>query len=120
MAVDRLIIFFNGIPFIDRDNNTFSALMGNSCDLRVLFSHTLCRIDHNNTYIGTLHCRHGTNDTVALNFFLNLILTTESCRINKHVFLSIVTDVCIDCITGCSCNIRYDHTIFLCQFIDQG
>ena len=120
MAVDCLIVFFNGIPFIDCNDDTLSTLMSDSCDFCILFGHTLGRIDHNDTHIGALHCRHGTDDTVTLDFFLDLILTAQSCCIDKHIFLSVVPDIRIDCITGRTCNIGHDHAVLLCQFIDQG
>ena len=44
-------------------------------------------------------------DTVTLDFFLDLILTAQSCCIDKHIFLSVVPDIRIDCITGRTCNI---------------
>ena len=93
--------------------------MGNTCDLCILLCDALFCINYNNDYIRTVYCCYSTDDTVALQVFFDLILTAQSCCIDKHIFLSVVPDIRIDCITGRTCNIGHDHAVLLCQFIDQ-
>ena len=93
--------------------------MCNAGDLGILLSHTLDRINHNNNDIRTFHRRNSTDDTVSLNLFLDLVLSSEPRRINKHIFLSVVTDIRIDCISCRTRNIGNDHTILLRKLINK-
>jgi hypothetical protein len=120
MAVDGLIIFFNRIPFIDCDDDSLSTVMCDSRDLGILLGHALGSVDHNNTDICTLNGCHCTDNTVTLDLFFDLILTSQSCGIDKHIFFSIVLNISIDCISGCTCDIRYNDAVLLRQFIDEG
>ena len=120
MAVDGLIIFFNCIPFIDCDDDSLSTVLCDSRNLGILLGHALGSIDHDNADICTLHSCHCTDNTIALDLFLDLILTSQSCGIDKHIFFSIVLNVGIDRISGRACDIRYNDTILLCQFVDEG
>ena len=120
MAVDGLIIFFNCIPFIDCDDDSLSTVMCDPCDLGILLGHALSSIDHDNADICALHSRDCTDDAVALDLFLDLILTSQSCGIDKYIFFSIVLNVGIDRISGRTCDIRYNDAILLRQFIDEG
>ena len=120
MAVDGLIIFFNCIPFIDCDDDSLSTVMCDPCDLGILLGHALSSIDHDNADICTLNGCHCTDNTVTLDLFFDLILTSQSCGIDKHIFFSIVLNVGIDRISGRACDIRYNDTILLCQFVDEG
>ena len=120
MAVDGLIIFFDRIPFVHGNDNSLSTVMCDPCDLGILLGHALSSIDHDNADICTLHSRDCTDNTIALDFFLDLILTSQSCGIDKHIFFSIVLNVGIDRISGRACDIRYNDTILLRQFVDEG
>ena len=115
----RIIVLLNGVPLIDSDNNSFSPVMGDSGNLCILFRNTLCGINNNNDNVRTLYCRYGTNNTVPLDFFLNLILSPKSRCINKGIFFSVKLDLGIDCIPGGSCDIRYNDPVLLRKLVDQ-
>ena len=120
MLVDRLIIFFYSIPFVDCNDNTFSTLMRNTGNLCVLFRHTLRCINHNNDNICFFNGCNSTYNTETFQFFFDFALTTKSCCINKDILFSVVFYFCIYCISCCSCNIRYNDTIFSYQTVNQG
>ena len=114
-----LIVLFNGIPFIYNDDDTFSTLMCDSCDLGILLSYSFCRIDHNQDHIRSFYCRNCTNNTVALQFLFDLILTAKSCCINEYILFSIVHYFRVNGISCSSGNIGYDHTVFSDQTVDD-
>ena len=58
--------------------------MCNTCDLRILICDTLCCINDQNRYITSFNSRYSTDDTVTLNIFFDLALSSKSCSINKH------------------------------------
>ena len=85
--------------------------MGDTCDLCVLLCDAFFCINHNNDHISTFYCRYRT-DAVAFQIFFNLILTAESCCINKYIRNTVVDDLRIYCVSSGSCNIGNDHTVF--------
>lgn len=101
------------------DDHTFSTFMCNTCDLRILICDTLCCINDQNRYITSFNSRYSTDDTVTLNIFFDLALSSKSCSINKHILRSISDDFGIDRISCRSGNIRYDHTVFTQKLIDD-
>ena len=119
MFVDGFIILFNCIPFIDSNDNTLAALMCDSGDLCILLGYTFGCIDHYNDHICPFNCCYGTNHAVTLNFFFDLTFTAKSCCVNKNVFPVFPFYFGIDCISGSSCDIRNDHSVFAQKFVDQ-
>ena len=93
--------------------------MCNSCNLCILFCHTLVGIDNNNDNIGSLHCGNSTNNTISFQFLFNFTFSAKSCCIYKYVILPIIVYCGINGISCSSCNIRYNHSIFPKQFIDN-
>ena len=94
--------------------------MCDSGNLGILLRDALRRIDHDDADIRPFHRCHRTDDAVALNLFLNLILPSKTCSINKDIFFSVVSNVGINRIACCSRNIGDDHTVLLRQLIDEG
>ena len=95
--------------------------MSNSGNLRILFCDTFCRIDHHKDNIGTLYCTYSTDDTITLQFFLDLILSTKTCCVDKNVFLSVMHDLCINRISCCTCDIGYNYAVLTKQTVyDRG
>ena len=118
--VHGLVIFLDGIPLVHCNDHTLAALMGNTCDLGILFCHTFLGINHQNHHIGTLHRRNRTDNTITFNILLDLALTAQTCCIDENIFLAVVLDHRIDGITCCTGNIADNNTILTCQFVDQG
>ena len=120
MTVDRLVILLDRIPLVDRDDNSFSALVCDSGNLGILLRDALRRIDHDDADIRPLHRCHRTDDAVALDLFLNLILPSKTCGINKDIFFSVVGNVGINRIARGSRNVGDNHTVLLCQLVNEG
>ncbi len=49
MLVDGLVIFFDGIPFVYSNNDTFSTVMGDSGNLGILLGNSFGGINHKMT-----------------------------------------------------------------------
>lgn len=49
-----LVILLDCIPFIDGDNHTLAALMGDTCDLRILIGNSLRCINDEHCHIASL------------------------------------------------------------------
>ena len=117
MLINRLIIFLNRIPFIDDDNNALPTFMRNSRNLGVLFRHALRRVNHNKHHVRALHCRYRTDNTVAFQFFFNLILAPQTGRVNKHIRFAVMNHFCVNGISRCPRNIRDNHAVASHQLI---
>ena len=92
------------------------------CDtgnLGILFGDTFCRIDHDQYYICTFYRRYSTDDTVTFQFFFNFALSSKSGSINEDIIFSVILNVCINCISGRSGYVRYDHTLLSCQLVND-
>ena len=108
----RMIVFFDCIPFVDRNNQSTASVVSNSRNFRILLRHAFRGINHQNDHIRALNCCNCANNTVAFNIFLNFTLPSESGSINKHIFCAIVNNFCVNRIPCCSGNIRNNNTIF--------
>ena len=100
-----MIVFFHGIPFVDGDDQSLAAFMCDTGNLRILFRYTFRRIDYYQNDICPFHCSYRTDDTVALQFFFYLALSSQPCSINKHIIFSIIFHIGINSISSCSCYI---------------
>ena len=118
--VNSLVVFFDSIPLIHNDDRSLASLMGNSGDLRILLRNAFFRIDHQYHDLRTLHGTDSTDDHVTLQFFLDLILTTESRSINEDIFLAVISDLSVHRVSGSTCDIGYDQTVLTQQLVDQG
>ena len=57
--------------------------MGFTSNLGILLGNALGGINHNHTDVCPLHCHKGTHDAEFFNFFVNLGLLADTCRINQ-------------------------------------
>ena len=85
--------------------------MGNSRNLGILLCHAFGGVDHDQHHVGPLYRRYRTDNAVAFQFFLNLVLPAKAGRVYEYIFLSIVHDICVDSIPGRSRDIRYDDAL---------
>ena len=120
MLVNGLVILFNGIPLVDCNDNALAALMCDPGDLGILLCHALGRIDHHDHNICLFYGSNSANDTKSLQFFLDLALAAQSCRVDKDIFLAMELDLGIDRISGGSCHIGNNHTVLAHQTVDKG
>ena len=119
MLINRLVILFNGIPFIHRNNHAFSTLMCNTGNLGILLRNTFCRIYDKNHHIRSFHRSNGTDNTVTFQFFLNFALTAKSRSIDKDILPAVINNRRINGISCCSCNIRNNHALFADHLINN-
>src|SRR5690242_18579750 len=109
MAIDCLIILLNGIPLIHSNNNTLTTIMGNTCNLSILFGYAFTCINDYNNNISTFYRTYGTDDTKTLNLFFDLTLSTKSSRINKDILFILPGYSSIYGISGSTSNVGYDY-----------
>ena len=107
-----MIVFFDCIPFVDRNNQSTASVVGNSRNFRILLRHAFRGINHQNDHIRALNCCNRANNTVAFNIFLNFTLPPKSGCVNKNIFRAIVNNFRVNRISCCSGNIRNNNTIF--------
>ena len=93
--------------------------MSDPRDLRILLCHALRGIDDHEDYIRPFHSGHCADDAVAFQFFLDLVLSSEPCGIDKDILSSVVHDLCVHCISGGACNIGDDHPVLPEKTIDD-
>ena len=93
--------------------------MRDTGDLGILLGHAFRRIDHEYRHITALHSAYGTDDHIFFQFFFDLILAAQSCRIDKDIFFIVALQSCIHGISGGAGNIRYDQTLFPDQAVDD-
>ena len=94
--------------------------MGNACDFGILLGHAFCAVNQYHDHVRAFDRCHGTDNAVALDFFLDFIFAPDACRINQHILLAVIYDLGIDGIACRSCNIRYNHAVFSAELINQG
>ena len=94
--------------------------MSNTGNLGILFRNAFCCINNNNYHISTFHRCYCTDNTVTFQFFLDFVLSAQSGCIDKYIFFSVPLHFCINGISGRSCNIGYNHTVFTKKLIDNG
>ena len=85
--------------------------MGNSCDLGILFRHTLSSVNNHNDHICTLYSGHRADNAVTLQFLFDLILPAQSGSVDKYILSALIYHLGIHGISGSSGNIRHDHTV---------
>ena len=100
-----LIILLDRIPLIHDNDNSLAPFMGNSGYLCILLCYALCSINDHQHDVRTLYSTDGTDDTVSFQFLFDLIFSSQTCRINKYIFFSIMNNLCINRISCRSCNI---------------
>ena len=105
MLIDGLIIFFHGIPLIYRNDNSFAPLMGNPCNLGILFGNAFGSVNHNDHNVCPLHCRHSADNAKPFQLFLDLVLTPQTRGINKYIFSAIPDNLRIYGVPGGSCDV---------------
>ena len=93
--------------------------MRQSADFFVLLGQTLRRIDHQYADIGSFDGRHGPDNAVFFNVFINSALTPDSGGIDQNIFLPLPPERRVDGISGRSRNIGNDYPVFLNQSVDQ-
>lgn len=119
-TINRLIIFLDGVPLVDRNDHALAPLMSNSCNLGILFGHALFRIDDKHDDIGALYRADGADDHITLQLFFNFIFASKTCRINEDVLFSVMHYLGIHRIPRCTCNIGNDHPVFTDQAVNNG
>ena len=93
--------------------------MGNPRNLGVLIGNAFIRINHKNRNITAFHRGNGTDNTEALNLFLDLALAAHACRINKDIFLSVDLNGGIHRISRCSGNIADNQPVLPKNLINE-
>ena len=116
----RLFCLLNSIPLIHSNDRRLASVVGNSCDLGILFSYTFDCINYKYNNICTFYGADCTQDHEMLQLFLDLVFPAQPSCINKHIILTIVGDRCIHRISCRTGNIRYDQSVLPKQFVDQG
>ena len=91
--------------------------MSVSCNLAVLLCKALRSVYHNNAYIGSVYSHISTKHAVLFYLLVYLGLAADSCRINKHIFLTVTLNARIDSVTGSTCDIRHYHSLLARNFI---
>ena len=114
-----LSVFFHQIPLIDDNNGRFSLFVCISGNLGILFGKAFGCINHNQTNICPVNCHIGTQDAILFNFFRYLGFSPDSGGINQDELALFIFHSCIRCVTGCSGNIRHNHTLFPSNAVDQ-
>ena len=94
--------------------------MGNAGNLCILLRHALHRVDDHENHICTLHSRHGADDTVALQLFLNLVLPSESRCVDENILFPVVHDLCIHRVPGRSRDVGDNHPVLAEKPVDDG
>ena len=110
--VNSFVILFNGIPFIYSDYYAFSPVMSNSCNFCILLCYAFCGVNHHNHHVCSFYGSYCTNNTVSFQLFFNLIFSAKTGCINKSILSSLISYLCINGISGGSCNVRNDYTVF--------
>ena len=116
----RIIVLFDQIPFVDCDNDGLAAVMRDAGDFGILLGYSLLRIDHNHRDVGALHCCHGADDHIPLQFLMDLVLPAEPRGVNENILFAVMGDQRVDRIPGGSRNVRDDDTVFPDQPVDDG
>ena len=88
MFLHRVVILFDGIPFVNRNNDTFSPVMCNSGNLGILLGYSFGGINNDDHHIRAFHSGNCTDNTVALNLLFDLVFAAKPRRINKYIFFS--------------------------------
>ena len=91
--------------------------MSNAGNFGILLCHTFCGINHQKNDIGPLNGSYRTDNTVTFKIFFNFILSADSGRINKYIFLAMVLNDSINGISGRTGNVGYDGALRTAQFI---
>src|SRR5699024_8999002 len=66
-----------------------------------------------------LHGGYGADNAVALDLFLDLVLSAQSRRINEDVIPLVIADLRVDRVPGRSRYIGYDHPVLPYQLVDD-
>ena len=119
MFINRLIILFDGIPFIHSNDNTLAFFMGDSCNFGILLCHTLRGINQDHDHIGTLYRSNRTDYAVTLNIFFYLSFSAQAGSIYEDIVSSLPGNLRVHRIPGCSGNIRNNYPVFAQKLIDQ-
>ena len=93
--------------------------MGDAGDLCVLLTDPLHRVNDQHDNIRPFYGADSPHNHIVLQFFLYLVFSAESCRVDEDIFLSVMDDFRIHGIPGGARNVRNDQPFLPQKLIDQ-
>ena len=120
MLVHGFVIFFNGVPFIDGNDNPFPPVMGNPGNLGILLRHPFRGVNHQDNHVCPFHRSHCPDNAEPLQLLLDFAFAPQPRRVNENVFPSIPCHLSVHSVPGSPCNFRNNHAFFPYQVVNQG
>ena len=77
MFLYRVIVLLDSIPFVYCNDDTLASIMGNTCNLGILFSNTFRCVDYKKNNICSLYSCNSTNNTKTFNIFCDFTLSAN-------------------------------------------
>ena len=94
--------------------------MGDSGNLGILLRDAFRGVYDHNHHIGPFHGGHGTDNAVALQFFLYLALAAQAGRIYEYIRGAFMDNLRIHRIPGSACYIRHNDAVLAHKLINNG
>ena len=88
-------------------------------DIHILSLNTASGIEHKDADIAILDRADRTHYRIELKVLGNLILTTDTCRVDKIEVETELIVSCVDTIAGGTCDISYDITLLADEGVDE-
>ena len=115
-----MVVFFNGIPFVDNNDHAFPSFMSKASDPLVILPNPFFGINDHQNHIRTVDGTHGTHDRIFLSVFIDFTRFAHTSCIDHGKFLAIcIGKMGID---GIPCGSSYwarNHAVFSKDGIDQ-
>ena len=80
----RLVVLFDGVPLIDRDDAALARLVRDAGDLRILLGEADRRVDQDHADVGAVDRHLGAQIAVVLDGVLHLALAAQAGRIDER------------------------------------
>ena len=117
---DLLVLFFDGVPFVDYHHKTLVVALHQLEDVQVLAFDTAGGIDEQNADIGVFDGANGTHHAVEFQVLRHLILFTDAGSVHKVEIESELVVFGKDRIACGACNVGNNVTIFADEGVDEG
>ena len=119
MGDDLLVLFFDGVPFVDHHHETLVVALHQLEDVQVLTFDTAGGIDEQNADIGVFDGANGTHHAVEFQVFRHLVLFTDAGGVDKVEIESELVVFGEDRIACGARNVGDNVTIFADEGVDE-
>ena len=113
------VVFFNGVPLVDRNDAALARFVRDAGNLGVLLRKTDRGIDEDDAHVCPVHRHFGAQVAVMLNGILHLALAAQAGSIDERKYAVLVFDGGIHRVAGRTGDVGNDHALLPQDSVQQ-